>query len=173
MRRLILCLVLAAAAAPASAASIDPPKRKSGLWELKVSSPQMPGGHTMQQCVDQNTDDINRKSQAEHMTCSKNETHREGDKIVSDAVCQIEGTTVTTHTVLSGRFDSQYKADVKSTYNPPVHGMRETTSVIEGKWLGACLAGQKPGDVIMPGMPQGMPRNMQDMQKGMKRPGAE
>jgi hypothetical protein len=166
MRRLILCLILAAVAAPASAASIDAPKRKSGLWELKVSSPQMPGGHTMQQCVDQSTDDVSRRMQGEHMTCSKNETHREGDKIVSDAVCQVEGTTVTTHTVFSGRFDSQYKADIKSTYNPPVHGMRETTSVLEGKWLGACLAGQKPGDVIMPGMPPGMPRNMQDMQKG-------
>lgn len=173
VRLVILCAVLAAAAAPVSAASVDPPKRKSGLWEIKVSSPQMPGGHTIRQCVDQSTDDVMRKAQAERMTCSKNEMRRDGDKFVSDAVCQVEGTTVTTHTVFSGRFDSNYKADVKSTYNPPAHGMSESTSHIEGRWLGACLAGQKPGDVIMPGMPPGMPGNMQDMMKKGMKPGGE
>jgi Protein of unknown function (DUF3617) len=173
MRALILSTALILMPSLAAAASSEAPKRKSGLWEITVSSPQMPGGHTLRQCVDQNTDDMMRKAQGERMSCSKNDIHREGDKIVSDAVCQVEGTSVTTHTVFSGRFDSNYKADIKSTYNPPAHGMRETTSQIEGKWLGPCLAGQKPGDVIMPGMPPGMPGNMQDMQKGMKRPGAE
>jgi hypothetical protein len=42
--------------------------------------------------------------------------------------------------------------------------MRESSSTIEAKWLGACLAGQKPGDIVMPGMPAGMP-NMQELMK--------
>ena len=33
---------------------------------------------------------------------------------------------------------------------------------IEAKWLGACKAGQKPGDIMMPG---GMKMNITDMEK--------
>lgn len=159
MRGWIVALVLLTAAS-ASAAGFEPPKRKSGLWEMKISSSQAPqgsGSQTMRQCIDQNTDDVMRKEQENRMSCSKKDLRREGDRIVGDSVCTVEGTTVSTHTVVTGNFDTNYRADVKSTFNPPLHGMRESSSVIQGKWLGSCLAGQKPGDVIMPDMPQGMP----------------
>ncbi|HEY2987449.1 MAG TPA: DUF3617 family protein [Candidatus Binatia bacterium] len=160
----LLALLAAATASPLSAASyIDAPRRKSGLWEIKVSSAQMQGGHVMQQCVDQKTDDL-MKPGMEKMSCSKNETRKEGDKLVTESVCKIDDTTVTTRAVLTGRFDSAYKADVKSTYEPPMHGMRESASVVEARWLGPCKAGQKPGDVSMPGMPEGMP-NMEELMK--------
>jgi hypothetical protein len=42
-------------------------------------------------------------------------------------------------------------------------GMREASTVIEAKWLGSCQAGQKPGDLLIPGMPN---MNMKDMMKG-------
>ena len=45
--------------------------------------------------------------------------------------------------------------------------MREASTVIEGKWLGSCNPGQKPGDVSIPGMPN---MNLKDM---MKRPAQE
>jgi len=163
MRRLIVGFVLLTAAT-ASAASFEPPKRKSGLWEMKISSSQAPDAQTMRQCIDQSTDDMMRKEQESRMSCSKKDMRREGDRIVGDSVCTVEGTTVSTHTVITGNFDTNYRADVKSTFNPPLHGMRESSSVVEGKWLGACLAGQKPGDVIMPGMPQGMPPGGQGAQ---------
>ncbi len=162
MRALILSLVLLTAAG-ASAASFEPPKRKSGLWETKVSNAQVPRGQVMRQCIDQKTDDLMRKEQESHMSCSKKDMRREGDRIVGDSVCTVEGTTVTTHTVITGNFDTNYRAEVKSTYNPPVNGMRDSSSVVEGRWLGACLAGQKPGDVIMPGQPQGAPGGQQQM----------
>jgi len=41
--------------------------------------------------------------------------------------------------------------------------MKESSSVIEAKWLGPCKAGQKPGDIVMPGMPN---INMDAMRKG-------
>ena len=34
--------------------------------------------------------------------------------------------------------------------------------MIEAKWLGACKADQKPGDIMMPG---GMKMNIKDMEK--------
>ncbi len=44
--------------------------------------------------------------------------------------------------------------------------MREATTKMEAKWLGPCKAGQKPGDVMIQGIP-GM--NMEELMKGMKR----
>jgi Protein of unknown function (DUF3617) len=163
---LLVASSTALAAAPASAASMDAPKRKSGLWEIKISNPQMKGGHMMQQCVDQKSDDLITKQSpgTDKMTCSKNEFRKEGDKIVADSVCKMGGSTATTHAVFTGKFDSAYKADIQSTYDPPMHGMRESSSVLEAKWLGACLPGQKPGDVMMPGMPGGM-QNMEELMK--------
>ena len=35
-------------------------------------------------------------------------------------------------------------------------------TTIEAKWLGACKADQKPGDIVMPG---GMKMNIKDMEK--------
>ncbi|HEY3305864.1 MAG TPA: DUF3617 family protein [Candidatus Binatia bacterium] len=165
---LVVAPTIVSAASPASAASTDAPKRKSGLWEIKVSSPQMQGGHTMQQCVDQKSDDLTSgdKPGMEKMSCTKNEVRKEGDRIISESVCTMEGTTVTTRSVMTGRFDSAYKAAVKSTFEPPMHGMRESSSTIEARWLGPCKPGQKPGDISMPGMPEGMP-NIEELMKKM------
>jgi len=148
-----------------SAAAFDPPKRKSGLWEQHE---KMPGPQVMQQCVDQKTDDIMKDSaQAkEAMSCSKNELRKEGANVVAESVCKVNGSTAKTRAVFSGNFESAYKVDARSTYEPPLHGMREATTKMEAKWLGPCKAGQKPGDVMLQGIP-GM--NMEELMKGMKR----
>jgi hypothetical protein len=132
-----------------------------------MSAGHLPGGMTMQQCVDQKSDDISKMQEAKS-NCTKNVVRREGDKIVAESVCKMEGTTATTRTVFSGQFDSAYKADIRSTYDPPMHGMRESSSMIEAKWLGPCLAGQKAGDIVMPGMPGGMPNMEELMKRGQK-----
>jgi hypothetical protein len=166
MRSLSLFVLLLVASVAAFAASFDPPKRKSGLWEIKISSDQPMGGQTIQQCIDEKTDDMMKSGMpgAEKPTCSKNEMRREGDRIISDSVCKLRDSTATTRTVFSGRFDSAYKADIKSTYEPPLSGMRETSTVIEAKWLSPCNPGQKPGDMSIPGMPN---INIQDMMKNL------
>jgi len=163
MRYFGLLLVFFAASA-AAAASFDAPKRKSGLWEIKISSGQAKGGHAVQQCVDEKTDDLMKKEMGENQRtqCSKNEMRKEGDKVVAESVCKVQNSTATTRVVFAGQFDSAYKADIKSTYEPPMHGMRESSSVIEAKWLGACKADQKPGDIMMPG---GVKMNIKDMER--------
>ena len=167
MRSLIVFLVLTIGYGVAGAAAADAPQRKSGLWEMKMSGAQMPGGMTMQQCVDQKSDDIS-KMQEPKSNCTKNVVRREGDKIVSESVCKMQGTTATTRAVFTGKFDSAYKGEIRSTYDPPLHGMRESSSSIEAKWLGPCRAGQKAGDVVMPGMPGGMPNMGELMKRGQK-----
>ena len=130
MRSVIIFLALLIGCGVAAAASADAPQRKSGLWEMKMSSGQMPGGMTIQQCVDQKSDDIS-KMQEPKSNCTKNVVRREGDKIVAESVCKMQGTTATTRSVFTGKFDSSYKGEIKSTYDPPLHGMRESSSTIE------------------------------------------
>ncbi|MBF8253642.1 MAG: hypothetical protein HW419_3013 [Deltaproteobacteria bacterium] len=153
----------------ASAASFDAPKRKSGLWEIKVENAAGMGGQTMQQCIDEKTDDLTKNNMAgKDQSCSKTDTRKEGDKIVSESVCKIMNSTAKSRAVFTGRFDSAYKVDIKSTYEPPLNGMKESTTAMDAKWIGACKPGQKAGDISMPGMPN---INMQDMMKNLpKRP---
>ena len=170
MKHFTLFATLLVTASTAFAASSDMPRRKSGLWEVTVSDSGAKGGQAMQQCIDEKTDDLTKNNMAgtEKQSCSKNDVRREGNKIITESVCKMSGSTATTRSVFTGQFDSSYKADIKSTYEPPLHGMKESASTIEAKWMGACKPGQKPGDISMPGMPN---INLNDMMKNMpKRP---
>jgi hypothetical protein len=77
---------------------------------------------------------------------------REGDKLFVDAVCKLDhtSTTATTHAVVTGNADSAYKVESKSTYDPPLRGNAEGSTVLEARWAGPCKPGQRPGDVILP-----------------------
>ncbi len=165
MQFFLLFIALFVMSGPALGASSDVSKRKSGLWEIKMSNPKVKGAQAMQQCIDEKTDDLmkNKMAGTEKQSCSKNEMRREADKLVAESTCKFDGSTAKTRAVFTGQFDSAYKADIKTAYEPPFHGMRESSAVIEAKWLGACKPGQKPGDISIPGMPS---INMNEMRKG-------
>jgi Protein of unknown function (DUF3617) len=152
--------------AATGAGAVDLPVRKAGLWEMKVvrtgsPMPDMP----MQHCTDETTDK-EMSAAASPMAkdvCSKQDIQKTATGYVSDSVCGVAGVTVTSHAEITGDFNSAYT--VKSTSHSehgPGGAPRDTTSTIEAKWLGACKADQKPGDIMMPG---GMKMNIKDMEK--------
>jgi hypothetical protein len=152
---------------PANAAgAVELPVRKAGLWEMKVlhtgsAIPDM----TMQHCTDETTDKEMSTSfspMAKEM-CSKQDIQKTATGYVSDSVCGIAGMSITSHAEIIGDFNSAYT--VKSTSHSergPTGVPRDSTTTIEAKWLGACKADQKAGDIMMPG---GMKMNIKDMQK--------
>jgi hypothetical protein len=156
------------AAAPAFA--LDMPTRKAGLWEVKMlfEGRNFPA-QVMQQCVDQATDKLmnaNFGGSAQE-NCSKQDMQNTGGIITVDSVCKFGTATTTSHAMVTGSFDSAYTVDVSSTRQggAPVPGMPAGGSShmkIEAKWLGACAAGQKPGDVMMG---NGMKMNVLDLPK--------
>ena len=165
--RLRAALAFALLTMPALA--IDLPARKAGLWELKMNL----AGHnaampTFQHCIDAATDKemMMQGGSGRGQKCSKQDVQRAGDTITIDSVCDIgNGATATSHAVVSGDFNSAYtvKVNSKRQGGPAVPGMPgETNMTIEAKWLGACKADQKPGDVIMA---NGMKVNVRDAQK--------
>lgn len=162
----LLTLGLTTAALAASAFAADIPKRKSGLWEINTHMEGVPNMGPMQQCIDQNTDNLmQEQAQKEKPKCSVMDVKTQGNKVTMHSVCRIENTTATTDAVFTGAFDSAYKGNMHIRYNPPMQGMSESKMAMEARWLGACKAGQKPGDVIMPNMKN---MNLNDMMKDPK-----
>ena len=134
----------------------DAPKRKSGLWEISMSSPQMPGPMVSRQCVDEKTDDMAKgASRGGAEKCSKKSVRREGGNVIVESVCQIDGSTATTRGVFSGDFSSTYKGEMTTKFAPPLHGSAENKMSFQARHTGPCAPGQKPGDVAVQGMPGG------------------
>ena len=147
---LFLTSILAAGVATAQ----DLPKRKSGLWELKRTTVRTDGKErVVQMCIDQSSDNALGMlvEGMRNETCKTSKVSREGGRMTVDAVCMLGRSQVSakTHAVISGDFESAYKVESKSTYDPPVRGKSEGTALLEARWLGACKAGQRPGDYIL------------------------
>jgi len=159
-----LCLL---ALLPASdARALDLPVRKPGLWEMKVLRTGSPAPEmTMQHCTDETTDKemSSALSPMGKEMCSKQDIQKTATGYVSDSVCGIAGMSITSHAEIIGDFNSAYT--VKSTAHSergPAGAPHDSATTIEAKWLGACKADQKPGDIMMPG---GMKMNIKDMEK--------
>lgn len=155
-----LTLCAAMAALPALAGPVDMPTRKPGLWEIKVNAgPQMPA-MTMQQCTDATTDkDMSStfSPMAKEM-CSKQDMQKTATGLTIDSTCTVSGITSTSHTEIVGDFNSAYTLKVSTKGDGKIP---ESVTTMEAKWMGACKADQKPGDIVMPG---GMKMNIKDMQ---------
>jgi hypothetical protein len=167
MRRFISILSAMAllSTVPAIADPVEMPARKPGLWEMKMLGSSGTPGMTMQHCTDESTDKFMNTTfspMAKEM-CSKNEMKKTATGYVTDSVCNIGGTTSTSHAEITGDFNSAYTMKVTSQSDSPAKGAaRDTTMQLEAKWLGACKPDQKPGDIMMPG---GMKMNVKDLEK--------
>jgi hypothetical protein len=154
-----------------SATAEDFPTRKAGLWDMSIAfeGGKMPS-QTMQHCVDAQSDKLmnaNFGGMAKE-GCSQKDVKRSGDTITMDSVCKSDMGTTTSHAVITGNFDSAFTVKMSSTTEggKPRAGMpanHSSNMTVQAKWLGACKAGQKPGDIMMP---NGIKMNVMDLQKG-------
>ena len=150
---------------PESAAAVELPVRKAGLWEMKVVSTGGPSSEmTMQQCTDATTDkDMSTSfSPMAKDICSKQDIQKTAAGYVTDSVCGVAGMTIKSHAEITGDFNSAYTVKSTSHSEGGRVGPHDSTTTIEAKWLGACKADQKAGDIMMPG---GMKMNIKDMEK--------
>lgn len=168
-RRLATHLVtplLLGAATMASALALDLPTRKPGLWEIRMieTSSKVPG-MTMQHCTDETTDKEMTAtfSPMSKEVCSRNDMQKTAAGYIADAVCTVNGLAMTSHSEITGDFNSAYSVKVTSHHEGgPAGAPRDTAMTIEAKWLGPCKPDQKAGDMVMPG---GFKMNIKEMQK--------
>jgi Protein of unknown function (DUF3617) len=161
---LAACVLALLPAAKAGAGEL--PIRKAGLWEMKIikTGSTLPA-MTMQHCTDETTDKEMSTAFApmSKEICSKKDVEQTAAGYTSDSVCSVAGVSMTSHADISGDFNSAYT--VKTTSHReggPAALPTDATTTIEAKWLGACKADQKPGDIVMPG---GFKLNIKDAEK--------
>jgi hypothetical protein len=151
MRNATLFFGLAiAVAVPATAQ--DYPRLKPGQWEITTTTSR--NGAAVPSKVTVCTDEAVQKQMMDmgkgmgREMCSKFDFRRDGAKFVGESVCQMGPTTMTTHSVMTLQGDAAYKTVVNATYNPPMANMKESMTTVEGKNVGPCRDGMKPGDVL-------------------------
>ncbi len=160
-----LCLLVALPADHARAE--DLPIRKAGLWEIKVAHTGSPlPALTMQHCTDETIDrDMNNMvSPMAKQICSKQDVQKTATGYVGDSVCSVAGISISSHSEISGDFNSAYTVTTTShSDRGSKSAPHDAVTTIEAKWLGACKPDQKPGDIVMPG--GGFKLNVRDAEK--------
>jgi hypothetical protein len=148
------------------AQAVELPTRKPGLWEMKVVRSGSPiPSMTMQHCTDESTDkDMSTSfSPMSKEVCSKRDIQQTATGYVTDSVCGAAGVSVTSHTDITGDFNSAYTIKTTShSERGPNAPPRDASISVEAKWLGACKPDQKPGDIVMP---NGYKMNIKDAEK--------
>ena len=154
-------------AAAAAAGAEDFPKLKSGLWEMTTTSSRAHGqpGRTTALCLDATVQqDMYRMSMGMMSgMCSRHDFKFSGSKVTTEATCDVGGTKMQSKTVMTLSGDTAYRTEAHATFDPPMMGNRESDTVIEGRHVGACKPGQKPGDMTLPG---GQTVNIRQMMGG-------
>ena len=169
MRTYLFAGALLGALAFLSAAAFadDMPARKPGLWQIDTLREGSPRPLSIKQCIDASTasalsamgEDLAGKAGTK---CSRSPMKHEGSSYISDSSCTFGSRKTSSHIVMSGDSDAQYRGTVSSTFDPPIAGKSQSTMTITGTWLGPCEPGQVPGDMIMG---NGMKMNLGAFQK--------
>ncbi len=121
-----------------------------------------------QQCIDEKTDAEMFKRA---MTGKDNNCSHTASRTVSgwefSATCKQADSTVTSHGTVTGDFNSQYSMQVQGHRTPPMNGVNDFQTSISARYVGACTADMKPGDMKINGMlvhADGMPANISPQQ---------
>jgi hypothetical protein len=148
-----LALVFSLAAVVACAQ--DFPKLKAGLWEVSMAAgsanPQStPKITTM--CLDDSVQQEMYKMSTGMMSgmCSKHDIKVAGNKVTTIADCNLGATMMQSRSVMTLAGNTAYRTEAHATFDPPMNGMKESSTVIDGKHVGACKPGQQPGDMTLP-----------------------
>ena len=145
----------------------DFPKLKAGLWSTTMTVPgqakQEPRVSTL--CLDDSMQQEMFKMATGMMAgmCGKHDLKVSGNKVTTEAVCDLGGTKMVSQSVMTLTGNSAYRTEARATFDPPMNGMKESATVLEGKHMGACKPGQQPGDMTLP---NGQTMNIRQVMKG-------
>jgi Protein of unknown function (DUF3617) len=129
------------------------PHRRPGLWEItRLNVDANKPARTSRICIDGATETLLRDMGTSFArgNCSKAAVSVSGHAINVDSVCQLERSRLTNHTVITFTSDTTYHHVAAAHFDPPLFGRADSTSEMDGRWLGPCTAEMRPGDVTTP-----------------------
>lgn len=174
MKISLIALSLFACCLGRLSAADDLPARKPGLWELTRSAPRPNLPPTVRKiCLDAATDALLYKvgSASGKQLCSKVDIHRSGGKVEINSICKIGERQATTRNVTTLNGDSAYHEDIAVHFDPPIGKTADALTTQDAKWIGACPADMKPGDIVSvpsPLMPVAVRMNIRDILNNAK-----
>lgn len=139
------------------------PARKDGLWEVLVRSDDLvlkragrgsPQPVTVRQCTSAAIEPIMLMSIVPGQEdCHERKVRRSGKGAEAghdiSTVCYVHDNRVDTQMRLLGDLQSAYHGSFEAKFpQTPLHNTGRM--VFEGRWLGDCAAGQRPGDMLLP-----------------------
>ena len=83
--------------------------------------------------------------------CSKHEIKVAGNKVTTLANCDLGITKMQSQAVMTLNGNTSYHTEARASFDPPLNGAKDSTTIIDGKHVGACKPDQKPGDMTLPG----------------------
>eukprot|EP01037_Dinobryon_pediforme_P001314 gene1314-1331_t len=142
----IACMLIVA-----GACADEIPSRKPGLWQMTIQPQAGMKPMQMSQCVNTQSEIADWKKATGLAQCSRQDISRSGNVTTIDSTCDLGGRKMNSHIVMTMTSETSYRTEIRTKTIPAAEGMPDGTIVQEGKWLGACPADMKPGDMIMPG----------------------
>jgi hypothetical protein len=132
------------------------PKRKAGLWQIKVAGLEQAGMPASLYCVGENTDTaqqhLDRKA-ANLGACTLGTFKPAQGGWIAESLCKDNKITVKSQAVLTGDLATEYRIDTLVSYLPAaVNSKKSEQDSLAAKYLGACPTAAKPGDLIIAGM---------------------
>jgi Protein of unknown function (DUF3617) len=150
---------------PLSAGAAELPVRKPGLWEIKI---KLTGGAAptamMRHCTDESTDRQMSTlfNPLAPQPCPKSEVSKQNGQFIIDSTCRVDNKTITLHSDVTGDFITNYTVVTETRTQEPDSEPAVSSMTLEGRYVGSCKWGQKPGDVVMAG---GLKVNIKEMDK--------
>lgn len=155
--------------ASTAASAVELPKRKTGLWEIriKITGGMMPTAK-MYHCTDAGMDWkmstlFNPMAQN---PCPQFDVQKIEDHYTVESTCRAGDKTVTQHSKITGDFNTHYTVVMeRGTKETETSEPAMSNMTLDGSYVGNCKPDQKPGDVIMAG---GMKVNVRDLEQFLK-----
>ncbi len=152
MRFAITTVALCLAAVTTVSFAQDGPRLKPGLWEVKTDMETKrvgPFAMTVERCLDEKSQrgQWHPDQAGPSQKCSNVRSRREGEAYVVEAQCKRGDSNVKTKAVTTVNGDNAYTTKIDFAFDPPYRDQTQQTMVIQGKRLGNCPAGMKPGQM--------------------------
>jgi hypothetical protein len=129
----------------------NPPDVKEGLWSIHTQTIDNPGNvksdSTSTICRNHEYDQYTMNLAKNVKGCTVSDESYAGNKYTIAMHCTIGATTIDSKGTTTFDGDTATHSESHATYTPAMGGMTDTTMIQDQKYVGACPAGQQPGDM--------------------------
>jgi hypothetical protein len=103
-------------------------------------------------CIDKHTQRnvLEQLALAMPRMCARYQYGMRGGRFVTDSSCTLGASTIEGRTETTFFRDTAYRMEVVGRVGPTGRAAETQKAVIDGRHVGACPAGMKPGDMVLP-----------------------